>query len=245
MGRGETSGGAAATTPVQWGAPPCPVHQGGRGGDDRELGERVPEAANAPVRKAVDSGRLPLPSAAAVVSEYEKLSPLLGDLMQEPALTTLSTSRSTAARRHAERSAPSSWRGTGRGSPAGPAEHRQVLHPPVAATGHRRRHVRVPTDPRVEGKSIVEAALGPLLAPQPDRRRTRPAHVRSAARRRPGHPGPPGGRLRGRGRQDQQDHPAADHEPRRPQGPPRCGHHGGRTGRRAPPGAGHRAAPVL
>ena len=81
---------------------------------------------------------------------------------------------------------------------------------------------------------MLEAALGPLSAPA-GRRGTRPAHLGPAPRRRPAHPGPPRGGRRGRGRQDQQDHPAAHHGLRRPQGRARGRDHGGSRRRHPPP----------
>ena len=42
------------------------------------------KAANAPVKEAVHAGRLPVGSAAAVVTEADKLRPMLGDRVRNP-----------------------------------------------------------------------------------------------------------------------------------------------------------------
>jgi hypothetical protein len=92
MQRGETSGGAAAMTVTQWVRHHAPsTRAGGAGGAETvvAVAQAFQKQVNAPVKEAVDAGRLPVGSAAAVVSEYEKLRPMLGELAQEPALTAL------------------------------------------------------------------------------------------------------------------------------------------------------------
>ncbi|HEY7722117.1 MAG TPA: hypothetical protein VIB11_09795 [Pedococcus sp.] len=93
MQRGETSGGPAAMTTAQWVRHHAPSTRAGGGAGGAATVVAVAQAfqkhVNAPVREAVEAGRLAVGSAAAVVSEYDKLRPMLGDLMHEPALTTL------------------------------------------------------------------------------------------------------------------------------------------------------------
>lgn len=89
MDRGETSGGSAAMTPTQWLRHHAPSTRAGGAGTVVSVAQAFGKRVNAPVQEAVEAGRLPVVSAAAVVSEFEKLSPVLGELMQEPALSTL------------------------------------------------------------------------------------------------------------------------------------------------------------
>ncbi|SER59958.1 hypothetical protein SAMN05216199_0628, partial [Pedococcus cremeus] len=89
LSRGETPGGSAAMTPTQWVRAHAPSTKAGGAAAIVNVATAFGKAVNQPVKEAVESGRLPVRSAATVVSEFEKLSPLLGDLMQEPALTTL------------------------------------------------------------------------------------------------------------------------------------------------------------
>jgi hypothetical protein len=168
MDRGETSGGAAAMTVTQWVRCHAPSIRAGGAGQVVALAQAFGKAVNAPVKEAVDAGRLPVRSAAVVVSEFEKLSPLLGDLMQEPALTTLID---TAAA-------------------DGPAACRKVRPFILARYGAEgvlqdqqdqgKASIRL-SQPRdtgagtfeysltldVEGQAVLEAALGPLSAPKP------------------------------------------------------------------------------
>ena len=79
MNRGETSGGPAAMSTVQWVRHHAPSTKAGGAGTVVAVAQAFQKQVNAPVREAVDSGRLPVVSAAAVVSELEKLRPLLAD----------------------------------------------------------------------------------------------------------------------------------------------------------------------
>ena len=76
-------------TVTQWVRHHAPSTRAGGAGTVVAVAQAFQKQVNAPVQEAVEAGRLPVASAAAVVSEYDKLRPMLGDLMQEPALTTL------------------------------------------------------------------------------------------------------------------------------------------------------------
>ena len=62
--RGETTGGAHATTTVGWVRHWAPSTRSGGAGQLVTVAQAFAKAANAPVKEAVDSGRLPVRSAA-------------------------------------------------------------------------------------------------------------------------------------------------------------------------------------
>ncbi|MDF2092701.1 hypothetical protein P0Y31_10130, partial [Knoellia sp. 3-2P3] len=68
MERGETSGGPAAMTTVQWVRHHAPSTRAGGAGTIVAVAQAFQKQVNAPVKEAVESGRLPVGSAAAVVS---------------------------------------------------------------------------------------------------------------------------------------------------------------------------------
>jgi hypothetical protein len=108
-------------------------------------------------------------SAAAVVSEYEKLRPLLGELAQEPALTALVDLAVDGGPRACRRVRPFLL---ARYGAQGVLQDQQDLGKAFISlsqprdTGAGTFEYRLTLD--VEGKSILEAALGPLSAPKPN-----------------------------------------------------------------------------
>jgi hypothetical protein len=172
MQRGETSGGAAAMTVTQWVRHHAPsTRAGGAGGAATvvAVAQAFQKQVNAPVKDAVDVGRLPVASAAAVVSEYEKLRPLLGDLAQEPALTALVDLAVDGGPRACRKVRPFIL---ARYGAQGVLQDQQDLGKAFISLSQPRDtragtfEYRLTLD--VEGKSILEAALGPLSAPQPN-----------------------------------------------------------------------------
>jgi hypothetical protein len=171
MQRGETAGGAAAMTVTQWVRHHAPSTRAG-GADGAATVVAVAQAfqkqVNAPVKEAVDAGRLPVPSAAAVVSEYEKLRPLLGDLAQEPALTALVDLAVDGGPRACRKVRPFLL---ARYGAQGVLQDQQNLGKAFISlsqprdTGASTFEYRLTLD--VEGKATLEAALGPLSAPKP------------------------------------------------------------------------------
>ncbi|MDF2094352.1 DUF222 domain-containing protein, partial [Knoellia sp. 3-2P3] len=123
---------------------------------------------NAPVKEAVESGRLPVGSAAAVVSEYEKLRPMLGELAQEPALSTLIDLAVDGGPRACRKVRPFIL---ARYGAEGVLQDQQNLGKAFISlsqprdTGAGTFEYRLTLD--VEGKAVLEAALGPLSAPKP------------------------------------------------------------------------------
>ncbi|MDF2093165.1 hypothetical protein P0Y31_12495, partial [Knoellia sp. 3-2P3] len=68
MERGETSGGPAAMSVTQWVRHHAPSTRAGGAGTIVAVAQAFQKQVNAPVKEAVESGRLPVGSAAAVVS---------------------------------------------------------------------------------------------------------------------------------------------------------------------------------
>jgi len=168
MERGEASGGAAAMTVTQWVREHAPSTRAGGAGQIVTLAQAFAKPVNAPVREAVQAGQLPVRSAAVVVTEADRLRPSLADgaephvlegligmavqhgprgcRMLRPALLAKYgvdgelQAEQDAARRFVSLSQPME-------DGTGTAEYRLVLD--------------------LEGKAVLEAALGPLSAPKP------------------------------------------------------------------------------
>lgn len=168
MDRGESSGGSAAMSTVQWVRHHAPSTRAGGAGTVVSVAMAFGKRVNAPVKAAVEAGRLPVASAAAVVSEFEKLSPVLGELMQEPALSTLIETAADHGPHACRKVRPFILARYGvhdalqREQNLGASFVR--LSPPQD-TGAGTFEYRLTLD--VEGKSTLEAALGPLSAPKP------------------------------------------------------------------------------
>jgi hypothetical protein len=169
MQRGENSGGSAAMTPTQWVRHHAPSTIAGGAATVVNLARAFDKAANQPVKDAVDAGRIPVRSAAAVVCEADKLRPLLLDGADPHVLEGLISIT--------ERFGPSAARSLrdgmlaryGRGDvlqkeqDAGKAFIR--LSQPVD-TGANTFEYRLTLD--VEAKAALEAAIEPLSAPAPN-----------------------------------------------------------------------------
>src|SRR5215207_6964039 len=79
MNRGETGSGALALTPVQWVLRHAPTTRAGGAAQVVSVAQAFAVSGRSAVKDAVLSGELPVRSAAVVVSEADKLAPLLGD----------------------------------------------------------------------------------------------------------------------------------------------------------------------
>ncbi len=168
MDRGETSGGPAAMTTVQWVRHHAPSTRAGGAGTVVAVAQAFQKQVNAPVKEAVEKGRLPVASAAAVVSEYDKLRPMLGDLMQEPALTTLIDLAADDGPRACRKVRPFILARYGQEGVLQDQQDRGKAFISLSQprdTGADTFEYRLTLD--VEGKTILEAALGPLSAPVP------------------------------------------------------------------------------
>jgi len=170
LARGETSGGAAATTTVGWVRQWAPSMRSGGAGQLVTVAQSFTKTENAPVKVALDSGRVPVRAAAAVVAEAEKMRPLLTEGAEPHVLEGLIS----MAAQHGPR-------GCRMVRPALLAKYGldDVLQQQQSATkrfialsqphddGTGIFEYRLALD--VEGKAVLEAALGPLSAPQPSK----------------------------------------------------------------------------
>jgi hypothetical protein len=179
--RGEPGSGERAQSAVAWVREHAPSLRAGGAAPVVRTAEAFGVSANLPVKEAVVSGRLPVGSAAVVVSELSRLRPLLVEgaepavldglvtmardhgaagcrglrpaLLARYGLDGLLDREQEAARRFVALSQP-------RSAELGLAEYRLVLDP--------------------EGRAVLESALGPLSAPVPvdGERDLRPADQR-------------------------------------------------------------------
>ena len=206
--RGETSGGWAAMTATQWVRHWAPSTRSGGAGQLVAVAQAFGKTANAPVKEAVDAGRLPVRAAAAVVTEADRLRPLLADGAEPHVLEGLISMAADHGPRGCRMLRPALLARYGLPDvlqTEQDAAKRFIALSQPHDDGTGIFEYRLTLDS--VGKAVLEAALGAAVRPETGRRRTRPAHLRPAPRRRTGHPGPPGGRGRGRGRQDQQRPP--------------------------------------
>ena len=168
LDRGETSGGSAAMTPTQWVRHHAPSTRAGGSGTVVALAQAFGKTINQPVEQAVEAGRLPARSAAVVVSEADKLRPLLADGAEPHVLEGLIAM--------AEQHGPSGCRLLRAAMLAkygrdGVLQDQQDMGKTFISlsqpqdTGAGTFEYRLTLD--VEGKSILEGALGPLSAPRP------------------------------------------------------------------------------
>lgn len=168
MDRGEASGGPAAMSTVQWVRHHAPSTKAGAAGTVVAVAQAFQKQVNAPVQEAVNSGRLPVPSAAVVVSEFEKLRPLLADGAEPHVLEGLIALAAEHGPRACRQLRPAMLARYG-------LEHvlqdQQSLGKTFITlsqprdTGAGTFEYRLTLD--VEGKAVLEAALGPLSAPKP------------------------------------------------------------------------------
>jgi hypothetical protein len=168
MDRGETGGRTAATTTTQWVRHHAPTTRGGGAGQVVALALAFGKPANAAIQAAVESGRLPVRSAAAVVVEADKLRPLLTDGAEPAVLDGLITRaadhgprgcrlvRSALLARHGRHDVLQREQDAGKAFVS-------LSQPQDSPTGLYDYHLTLDT----EGKAVLEAALGPLSAPRP------------------------------------------------------------------------------
>jgi hypothetical protein len=89
MSRGETGSSPLALTPVQWVRRFAPSTRAGGAVQIVAVAEAFAVSGNAPVKDAVVSGVLPVRSAAVVVSEADKLLPLVAEAARPSVLEGL------------------------------------------------------------------------------------------------------------------------------------------------------------
>ena len=168
MDRGETTGGPAAMTTVQWVRHHAPSTRAGGAGTIVSVAQAFQKQVNTPVKEALEAGRLPVRSAAAVVSEADKLRPLLAEGAEPHVLKGLVTM--------AEQHGPSGCRILrdallAKYGQQGVLQEQQdrgkafISLSQPRDTGADTFEYRLTLD--IEGKAVLEAALGPLSAPKP------------------------------------------------------------------------------
>ncbi|HEX5522083.1 MAG TPA: hypothetical protein VFX53_01430, partial [Pedococcus sp.] len=79
MARGEMAEGPRALSTVGWVRHWSPATRSGGAGQLVAVAQAFQKSANTPVRVALDAGRIPVRAAAAVVTEAERLRPLLAE----------------------------------------------------------------------------------------------------------------------------------------------------------------------
>ena len=168
IGRGETGSGPRALTPVAWVRRHAPSTVAGGAGVVVSVAQAFAVAGNAPVKDAVLSGVLPVRSAAVVVSEAEKLLPLVVEAARPTVLDGLIRIAAAGGPRECRKLRPemlAKYGVDGQLQREQDAAKRFVAlsQPFVDEMGVA--EYRLTLDP--EGKAMLEAALGPLSAPQP------------------------------------------------------------------------------
>ena len=168
IARGETGEGASALTVTQWVRHHAPSTRGGGAGQVVALAQAFGKAVNAPVREAVRSGALPVRSAAVVVSEAERLRPLLAEGAEPHVVAGLIAMAAQHGPRGCRMVRPAllaRYGVDGQLQAEQDAARRFVALSQPMEDGTGIAEYRLVLD--VEGKAVLEAALGPLSAPQP------------------------------------------------------------------------------
>ena len=168
ISRGETGSGPDALTPVAWVRRHAPSTVAGGAGQMVSVAQAFAVPGNAPVKDAVLSGVLPVRSAAVVVSEADKLLPLLIEEARPTAMDGLIRIAAEEGPRECRKLRPELLAKYGvdgqlQREQDGAKRFVSLSQPFVDEMGVA--EYRLTLDP--EGKAVLEAALGPLSAPQP------------------------------------------------------------------------------
>lgn len=168
MDRGDTGSGSAAMTVTQWVRHHARSTRAGGANQVVALAQAFTKAVNAPVRAAVESGRIPVRSAAVVVAEADRLRPCLADGAEPHVLEGLISMAAQHGPRGCRMLRPALLAKYGLDgelqSEQDVARRFVALSQPME-DGTGVAEYRLVLD--VEGKAVLEAALGPLSAPQP------------------------------------------------------------------------------
>lgn len=168
MERGETSAGAAALTVTQWVRHHAPSTRAGGAGQLVAVAQAFGKPANAPIAEAVQTGRLPVRSAAVVVAEVDRLRPLLADGAEPHVLQGLIAMAAEHGPRGCRMVRPAMLAQYGHDGELQAQQDAAIrfvaLSQPIE-DGTGTAEYRLVLD--VEGKAVLEAALGPLSAPRP------------------------------------------------------------------------------
>ena len=167
MARGEVESRRAQTV-VQWLTSWAPSLLAGGAGQVVAVATAFGKPVNAPVQQAVDAGSLPVRSAATVVAEFDRLRPILGEQVLAPVMSTLIETAAEAGPRACRKIRP--WLLARFGLERRLQEDQDAAKRFVSLSqphddGTGIFEYRLCLD--VEGKSVLEAAIGPLSAPRP------------------------------------------------------------------------------
>lgn len=166
--RGDTGDSAAAMTITQWVREHAPSTRAGGARQLVDVAASFAKPVNGPVREAVFSGRLPVRSAAVVVSEADRLRPLLADGADPHVLEGLIAMAVQHGPRGCRMLRPALLARYGHDGELQAAQDvakRFVALSQPIEDGSGVAEYRLVLDP--EGKAVLEAALGPLSAPKP------------------------------------------------------------------------------
>jgi hypothetical protein len=168
MERGETSDGPTAMTVTQWVRHHAPSTRAGGARQLVDVAQAFGKPANAPIAQAVRTGRLPVRSAAVVLAEADRLRPLLADGAGPHVLEGLIAMAAQHGPRGCRMVRPAILAKYGQdGELQDQQDHARrfvALSQPME-DGTGTAEYRLVLD--VEGKAVLEAALGPLSAPRP------------------------------------------------------------------------------
>ena len=168
MGRGDTGDGPRALTITQWVRQHAPSTRSGGAGQIVTLAQAFTKAANAPVREAVRAGSLPVRAAAVVVAEADRLRPLLAEGAEPHVLDGLiemAVQHGPQGCRMLRPALLAKYGHDGQLQSCQDAGRRFIALSQPHDGGAGVFEYRLALD--VEGKAVLEAALGPLSAPAP------------------------------------------------------------------------------
>jgi hypothetical protein len=168
MERGETGSRGTASTPAQWVRRHAPSTRAGGAAQVVSMALDLTKEQNAPVLLAVTEGRIPIRSAAAVVSEAERLRPLLAQGAEPAVLAGLITMAEDHGPRGARLVRPRLLAQYGLQDQLqleqdATAQFVSLSQPRENGPGIFEYLLTLDT----EGHTVLEAALGQLAAPQP------------------------------------------------------------------------------
>jgi len=168
ISRGETGSGPLALSPVDWVQRHAPSLKAGGAGSVVAVAKAFAVTGNSAVKDAVLSGRLPARVAPVVVAEADKLRPMLADGAEAPVVEALIEMASAFGARGCREVRPALLAKYGLDGELQREQDAQkrfvsLSQPHIDDSGLA--EYRLTLD--VEGRTVLEAALGPLSAPQP------------------------------------------------------------------------------
>jgi len=168
LGRGESGDGPRALTITQWVRHHAPSTRSGGAGQIVTLAQAFAKSANAPVRDAVRAGSLPVRAAAVVVAEADRLRPLLAEGAEPHVLDGLiemAVQHGPQGCRMLRPALLAKYGHDGQLQSCQDVGRRFIALSQPHDSGAGVFEYRLALD--VEGKAVLEAALGPLSAPAP------------------------------------------------------------------------------